>query len=190
MKSMREMTPAWGNAGPEEPPWNKDRLIARLRAEGHEPVSVSRAVIVIEQCDEGDAYTAGWSKDPIRVTVYPDPDAGFGDDPARLVIHAGRAGLMELFCEAPSGTLRMVGVDAIAVERTHDLSSIVAVEAVLGLVAGTLSGYYSVKTDAGAGFEHDEELERLGIAAADAVRAYQKALAAKTNVFRGWEFTD
>ena len=190
MKPMHRMTPAWGNAGPEEPPWNKDRLIARLRAEGHAPISVSRAVLVIEQCETGDAFPEGWSENPIRVTVYPDPDAGFGDEPTHLVIHAGRSGLMQVFCSSSDGLLRLVAVDAAAVEGTHDLSSVVAVEAVLTLVTGTLSGLYMVRCENGARFEEDAELERLGAAAADAVRAYQKALTAKANVFRGWGFKD
>lgn len=191
---MPDLHPAWGNTGPDEPPWAKDRLIARLRDEGHTPISVSRAVCVVEQCDEGDSFPAGWSTNPLRITVHPDPDAGFGDEPTRLVIHGGRAGLMEVFTTVGDRTRRMVGVDAAAVAGIVDVSSLVTVEAILTAIMPALSGYYMVRTTergfAGACVEHDAELERLGQVATDAVRTYQRALAGMPDLFRTWSVVD
>ncbi len=58
MRRMDEMMPACGNAEPGEPPWAKDDLVARLREEGHRPIAVGRAVLVVEQCEPGEGAGA------------------------------------------------------------------------------------------------------------------------------------
>lgn len=203
MKKLNETPVAWGNGEPGDEDWDKDLLIERLLAEGHHPISVDRAVVVIEQCEPGDSHPPGWAEDPLRIRVYPDPDAGFGDEPDDLFVNAGRSGLMDLYLrrhERP--TLRLLGVDHSVVERVHDTSDLAGAHALLSLIQDSLTGYYSKElrdqpyqdTSGRArhfrqvvATAHDEELARRGRLLAEAVESYIERLEELPGLFRKWD---
>jgi hypothetical protein len=206
MKKLHEIPDAWGNADPGEPPddWGKDALIERLKRESHKAVSVGRAVLTIEQCGAGDEFPSGWSEDPLKISVFADPDAGFGGCDS-LYLHADRAGLMDLFLVREGKVSRMVPLPPEVADAAMD-SDFAQVSAVLKLAADYLTGYYQqhchgqvidrrpdgteVVAKESVKVEYDEELERLGREVVDAIDAYKKRLLNLPNVFVRWDEAD
>ena len=191
MKKLNDIPRAWGNAEPSDPEWEKDPLIERLEAEGHKTLSVDRAVIVIEQCEQGDDFPKGWSSDPLRITIYPDPDAGFGTEPDYLYVHAGRSGLMDILLSEATRDgrriSRLVRVDREGWESLHEFSSEVSAKAVLRMAQEGLTGYYHAQAgDDAAKVKHDEELATLARQAQEAIETYVQKLRTYPDLFKGW----
>lgn len=175
----------------------KDALITRLLAEGQRPIGIDRAVVVVEQCEPGDDPIGGWSSDPLRVTVYPDPDAGFGDTPTALYVHAGRSGLMEVSVTRPGRPpQRMIALDAALVQDATGLARPAAVRALRALIERSLTDTVARNTElataAGTvpGARLQPEGEELGVLRREALEAfarYAEALERDPTVFRGFE---
>ena len=96
MKKMQDFLPPATDNG-EEDQGAKEQLIERLIAQGHVPILVDRAIIIIEQCEADDTFPKGWSDDPLKISIYSDPDVSGTDAPSELFIHAGRYVLWRRF---------------------------------------------------------------------------------------------
>ena len=77
--------------------WKKDLLAQRLIEDGHKPIGVGRAIMVVTQCEQTDDFPKGWSDEPLRIMIYGDPDVTGDELPAELFLHGGRYVLMETF---------------------------------------------------------------------------------------------
>ena len=188
MRRLEDIPRAWGNAEPDDLDWDKDRLISDLEAAGHKPISIDRAVATVEQCERGDDFPPGWCNEPLMITVYPDPDAGFPEKPERVYLHAGRSGLMEVFLRSQVREkvriFRLRPLDAANAETLDGFAPLARVEVLLDLCRDDLTGHFEQSEDGeSATFCHDEELERLGRSAQSAIRAYRDRLRSMPNLF-------
>jgi hypothetical protein len=48
---------------------DRDKLILELEAQGHKVIMVGRAALVVEQCEEGDAFPTRMSQNPLKMVV-------------------------------------------------------------------------------------------------------------------------
>jgi len=81
-------------------PSQRGELIAKLNSEGKHPIMVGRAVFVIEQCEETDTIPVEVKTiNPIRISVYDDPDVYGQSDPVYLYIEGNRSGLGQIFLQ-------------------------------------------------------------------------------------------
>lgn len=194
MKKLNEIPQAWRNANLGDLDWEKDKLIERLENEGHKTISVDRAVIVVEQCEDGDDFPKGWSADPLRVTVYPDPDAGFGSEPYYVFLHAGRAGLMDILLSEETGkgwrTSRLMRVDPETFESLCEINSLIPAKTLRRLAQQTLSGYYRAQAGNLLTTHHDEELGLLAGQVVDLLDRYIQRLETHSDLFRGWRYDE
>lgn len=179
MKKLVEIPPAEKNDFPstdgEES--KKDRLIERLDDDGYKPISVDRAVVIITQAEVGDSFPEGWCQDPLRIVVYPDPDATGMEYPQELFIHCGRFGFMGAFLrfnwdEERSNTTRLTAIRKPVVSQQIWNGSNGAVKELLSLFDEYLTGDYTASGGDGAIRKHDPTLESLGQNARQAVQAY------------------
>lgn len=204
VRKLKDLPRAWKNGDESDPNWEKDRLIDRLESDGHRTISVERAVVIIEQCEEGDRFPTGWSQDPLKLTVHPDPDAGFGRQPDELYIHAGRSGLMDVHLRRPDGKRFKL----IPLEEDSSNAGILAasdlarVDAITELVRGGMSGYYQThhldkvidrdrdgKEIRGecTTASYDEKLMELGTKVLEAMAEYRRHLESRPELFRRWK---
>jgi hypothetical protein len=202
VKKLQDIPNATGNSTPGDTDWEKDRLIERLAREGHKTISVDRAVLTIEQCEAGEDFPPGWCSEPLKVTVYADPDAGFGGQDA-LFIHAGRSGLMDVLVQrANSQTGKMVALPAQSVNACAE-SDFAQVAAILHLAQNYLTGYYQkhcrnraidrradgspVQVAECIETDFDSQLSELGVATEGSIQAYLDRLREIPDVFVQWD---
>lgn len=202
MKKLQEIPPACGNATPDDTDWEKDRLIERLAAEGHKTISVDRAVLTIEQCERIDDFPKGWCEEPLRITVYADPDSGFcGHD--TLFVHAGRSGLMDVIVRRANGRqgkMFQLPIDAVNAAGDSDFAQVAAIS---NLTQNYLTGHYQkhrrnavidkradgspVRVEECIGVEFDEKLSELGTTVQQSIEAYLNRLRQIPDVFVQWD---
>lgn len=193
MKKMREIQTAserWHE--PLEPEnFQKDRLIADLEAQGHIAITVDRGVVVVEQCELDDEFPKGWSSDPLKVSVYSDPDLSGTDEATQLFIHVGRYGLTGILLQHPKDQklYQLVQVEATGSELVFTFASDIAkIEALLYLAQKNLTGFYSESEEKSVRFKRDETLERLGSEAQAAIQSYLDYLRQLPDVWSGnWD---
>ena len=75
MKSYEHIQPAEldEEPAPEGEVWKRDQLILKLIHDGHKPISVGRATMIVTQCESGDEFPKGWCEEPLRIAVYAIP---------------------------------------------------------------------------------------------------------------------
>lgn len=203
MKKLRDIPDARGNADQSDiSDWEKDRLIQHLAHEGHKTISVDRAVLTIEQCEQGDDFPQGWSSEPLKVTFYADPDAGFSGHDS-LFLHAGRAGMMDVIvrrADGQVGKLIPLPIDAVNAAGESDFAE---VSAILQLAQNYLTGYYQkhcrnrtidkrsdgtlVEVDECIETDCDQQLSELGATVRKSIEAYLERLRQIPDVFLQWD---
>lgn len=190
MREIQTASERWNE--PLEPEnFQKDRLIADLEAQGHIAITVDRGVVVVEQCELEDQFPKGWSSDPIKVSIYSDPDISGTDEATPLFIHVGRYGFMGIVLQHPKDQkiYRLVQVEATDTDLVTTFASDIAkIEALLYLAQKNLTGFYSVSEERSVRFNRDETLERLGSEAQAAIQYYLDYLGQLPNVWSGnWD---
>ncbi len=71
----------------------KTALIRRLKAAGHRPIAIGRAIITIERCDSiEEAPRECASPDALKLSFYSDPDVSGHENPDCLYIEGSRYG--------------------------------------------------------------------------------------------------
>lgn len=169
MLKLSEIPIASGNS----PDWDKDMLIEGLEKDGHKTISVDRAVLTIEQCENTDSFPEGMCDEPLCITIYPDPDAGFDPTPEKIYIHAIRSGTMEVFLVrneiGESKISRLLPVDARSVKNLEakTFSSAAKASCILQIVRENFGKGPSTLPS-----EQSKELEQLGKEATEAVKKY------------------
>jgi hypothetical protein len=97
----------------------KALLIRELIKEGHKPISIDRAIAIVEQCEADDEFPPGWCAEPLRITIYPDPT--LDDLPVRIYLHAGRHGLMETISERGGRKMIYIPIDFAEYQKLHTI---------------------------------------------------------------------
>ena len=198
MQKLNQVPPAWeadaeSFNNPEE--WEKGKLLVRLKEEGQTAIAVDRAVLVIEQCDREDDFPKGWSHDPLKISIYSDPDVTGDTSPSELYIHAGRMGPMQLLLNtkgtwaqnSQNEVYQLVPVKVDAMRSLETIGDVTKAQTILTLIKHYLSGFYYISKSPNAATPvADESLAALKKEAEDAIEAYLEHLKTRPNLHPGW----
>jgi hypothetical protein len=78
---------------PEDETSRKAALIRKLKAAGHRPIAIGRAIVTIERCDSLEEVPKECrSPDALKLSFYPDPDVSGHENPDFLYIEGSRFG--------------------------------------------------------------------------------------------------
>ncbi len=191
MKRFDEIEPVKPeDSNPQGEPWESDILVATLIQQGHKPIAVGRAIMVVTQCEAGDDFPKGWSEEPLRIAIYGDTDVTGDEVPMELFLHGGRFGLMETFfrINRTDGSHDDRIMTPIDMPHGQDMlqnpDPLKVVEAMLDIARFRLSGlYYRYEEENGAvaGISIvDPALVELGMQVIKTLEAYRDYIRAHT----------
>lgn len=145
-----------------EPDDNRaDSNAQQLEEEGHSVIPVGRAQMVVEQCEATDEFPAGWCRNPLKITIY--PDLNLRNTVTELYLHGGRYGLMEVMLKIGKDTRRAIFFDAARVKNAT-LSSKAQIQLIVEHIAhhhGLAEGGYWATTDDRIGSKRWKQDEQL-----------------------------